>query len=158
MSDRKPITPAGLQHLKDQLKRLREVEEPAIIREVATAREHGDLSENAEYHAAREHHSKIKGDMERLEGAIGAAEVIDPLMLSGDKVAFGASVTLSNVDTGEEVRYRIVGHFEADTAAGSISIESPIARALIGREVGDEVKVQAPGGTRTFEILTLEFR
>src|SRR5262245_33300399 len=149
-----PVTPEGYQRLKEELKRLKDVEEPAIIVEIATAREHGDLSENAEYHAARERHSKIKGDITRLEAAIASAEVIDPMRLSGDKVSFGATVTLSNIDSGEEVRYRIVGPDEADFDAGSISIMSPLARSLIGREVGDEVKVRTPGGTPTFEVLS----
>jgi transcription elongation factor GreA len=153
-----PITPGGLQRLKDELKTLKEVERPTIIKEIAAAREHGDLSENAEYHAAREKQSFIEGRIEVLEDLIARAEVIDPTRLSGDRVAFGATVKLANTETGEEVVYRIVGEVEADLQAGSISITSPIARSLIGREVGDEVKVRTPGGTRTYEVLEVSFK
>ena len=153
-----PMTPGGFQRLKEELKRLREVERPAIIREIATAREHGDLKENAEYHAAREKQSFVEGRIEMLDDAIARAEVIDPSKITGGKVAFGATVNLTNSETGEAVTYRIVGPVEADLAGGSISVTSPLARSLIGREVGDEVKVTTPGGTRTFEVLSVAFK
>ena len=153
-----PMTPGGFQRLKEELKRLREVERPAIIREIATAREHGDLKENAEYHAAREKQSFVEGRIEMLDDAIARAEVIDPSKITGGKVAFGATVNLTNSETGEDVTYRIVGPVEADLAGGSISVTSPLARSLIGREVGDEVKVTTPGGTRTFEVLSVAFK
>jgi transcription elongation factor GreA len=158
MPDTIPMTPDGFQRLKDELKKLKETERPSIIKEIAAAREHGDLSENAEYHAAREKQSFIEGRIDVLEDRIARAEVIDPTKLSGARIAFGATVTLSNEDTGEEVIYRIVGQEEADLQAGSISVTSPLARSLIGREVGDEVKVRTPGGTRTYEILEVIFK
>jgi transcription elongation factor GreA len=157
MSTSLPITPAGLDRLKDELKRLKEVERPTIIKEIAAAREHGDLSENAEYHAAREKQSFVEGRIDTIEDAIARAEVIDPANLSGTKVAFGATVKLSNVTSGDEVVYRIVGPVEADLDGGTISITSPLARSLIGREVGDEVRVRTPGGERTYEILDVAF-
>lgn len=153
-----PMTPEGFQRLKDELKRLKEVERPSIIKEIAAAREHGDLSENAEYHAAREKQSFIEGRIQQLEDLIARAEVIDPSKLSGDRVAFGATVRLANVETGEEKVYRIVGEVEADLQEDCISINSPLARALIGREVGDEVKVRTPGGVRSYEVLDISFR
>lgn len=153
-----PMTPDGFQRLKSELKSLRENDRPMIIREIATAREHGDLSENAEYHAARDKQSFIEGRIEFLDDAMTRAEVIDPTKLSGGKVAFGATVGLSNTETGEEVTYRIVGPVEADLASGSISITSPLARSLIGSEAGDEVKVRTPGGTRAFEVLSVVFK
>ncbi len=153
-----PITPQGFQHLKEEIKRLKEVERPAIIIEIATAREHGDLKENAEYHAAREKQGFIEGRIGEIETAIALAEVIDTSSLVSSKVAFGAKVKLSNTDSGEEVEYRIVGAAEADPKKGSISITSPIARALIGRSVGDEAKVTTPGGGRVFEILEVSYR
>lgn len=152
-----PLTPTGFADLKAELKRLKEVDEPAIIREVATAREHGDLSENAEYHAARERHGFIRGRIELVESYLAQAEVIDPKQLPTDRVAFGATVRLANQDTGEEVVYRLVGPPEADLEKGAISIEAPLARALMGKEVGDEVKFKTPGGTRHFEVLAIEF-
>ena len=141
-----PITPEGAAKLRDELNNLKSVERPAIIQAIAVAREHGDLSENAEYHAAREKQSFIEGRIKQIENNLALAEVIDPAKLAGDKVAFGATVKLSNVDTGEEVTYRILGADEADLAKGSISITSPLARSLLGKEVGDEVKVRMPGG------------
>jgi transcription elongation factor GreA len=153
-----PMTPDGFQRLKDELKRLKEIERPAIIKEIAAAREHGDLSENAEYHAAREKQSFIEGRIEIVDDAIARAEVIDTTKLSGGKVAFGATVVLANSDTGEEVTYRIVGPVEADLAGGSISVTSPLARSIIGREEGDEVKVVTPGGTRLYEVLSVSFK
>jgi transcription elongation factor GreA len=152
-----PITPEGAARLRDELNTLKSVERPAIIQAIATAREHGDLSENAEYHAARERQSFIEGRIKTIEQNLALAEVIDPTKLAGDHVAFGATVKLSNADTGEEVTYRILGADEADLAKGSISITSPMARALIGKQVGDEVKMRMPGGERTYEVLDIVF-
>jgi transcription elongation factor GreA len=153
-----PMTPAGFERLRARLKKLKENDRPAIIREIATAREHGDLSENAEYHAAREQQGHIEREIGDLEKWLSNAEVIDPTKLSSDKVAFGATVRVSNGETGDEVVYTIVGPVEANSDQGTISIESPLARALIGREVGDEVTVRTPGGVRTFEVLHFEFK
>jgi transcription elongation factor GreA len=155
--DKNPITPEGAAKLREELHNLKSVERPAVIQAIATAREHGDLSENAEYHAARERQSFIEGRVKELEDKLARAEVIDPAKLAGDRVAFGAVVKLSNADTGEEVSYRILGADESDLAKGSISITSPLARSLIGKQVGDEVKVRMPGGERTYEVLDIAF-
>jgi transcription elongation factor GreA len=152
-----PITPDGAAKLREELGQLKSVERPAIIQAIAVAREHGDLSENAEYHAAREKQSFIEGRIKEIENKLALAEVIDPSKLAGDKVAFGATVKLSNSETGEEVTYRILGADESDLAKGSISITSPLARSLLGKEVGDEVKVRMPGGERTYEVLDISF-
>ena len=152
-----PITPEGAQRLRDELHQLKSVERPAVIQAIATAREHGDLSENAEYHAARERQSFIEGRIKEIEDKLARAEVIDPSKLAGDKVAFGATVKLSNTETGEEVTYRILGADESDLAKGSISVTSPLARSLIGKQVGDEVKMRMPGGDRTYEVLDIAF-
>ena len=152
-----PITPEGAAKLREELGQLKSVERPAIIQAIAVAREHGDLSENAEYHAAREKQSFIEGRIKEIENKLALAEVIDPSKLAGDKVAFGATVKLSNSETGEEVTYRILGADESDLAKGSISITSPLARSLIGKEVGDEVKMRMPGGERTYEVLEISF-
>jgi transcription elongation factor GreA len=155
--DKVPMTPEGYTRMRDELNQLRSVERPAIIQAIATAREHGDLSENAEYHAARERQSFVEGRVKELENKLARAEVIDPSKLSGDRVAFGATVKLSNTDTGEEVSYRILGADESDLAKGSIGITSPLARSLIGKRVGDEVKMRMPGGERTYEVLDITF-
>jgi transcription elongation factor GreA len=152
-----PITPGGAARLREELIQLKSVERPAIIIAIATAREHGDLSENAEYHAARERQSFIEGRIKEIEDKLARAEVIDPSKLAGDRVAFGATVKLSNVDTGEEATYQILGADESDLAKGSISITSPLARSLIGKQVGDEVKMRMPGGERTYEVLDITF-
>ncbi|HEX8793415.1 MAG TPA: transcription elongation factor GreA [Polyangiaceae bacterium] len=152
-----PITPEGAAKLREELGTLKSVERPAIIQAIAVAREHGDLSENAEYHAAREKQSFIEGRIKEIENKLALAEVIDPSKLAGDKVAFGATVKLSNSETGEEVTYRILGADESDLAKGSISITSPLARSLLGKEVGDEVKMRMPGGERTYEVLDISF-
>src|SRR5208282_5012796 len=155
--EKNPITPQGYGKLRDELNHLRSVERPKVIQMIAVAREHGDLSENAEYHAARDRQSFIEGRVKDLENKLALAEVIDPTKLAGDRVAFGANVKLSNSDTGEEVTYKILGADESDLAKGSISITSPLARSLIGKQVGDEVKVRMPGGERTYEILDITF-
>ncbi len=155
--EKNPISPQGLIRLQHELLNLKSVERPAIIIQVATAREHGDLSENAEYHAAREKHSFIEGRIKELEDKVARAEVIDPSSVSGTHVAFGARVKLTNVDTEEVVSYRILGADETDLANGIIGIASPVARALLGKEAGDEVKIRTPGGERTFEITALAF-
>jgi transcription elongation factor GreA len=152
-----PITPDGAARLRDELHQLKSVERPAVIQAIGTAREHGDLSENAEYHAARERQSFIEGRIKEIEDKLARAEVIDPSKLAGDRVAFGAIVKVANADTGEEMTYRILGADEADLAKGSISVTSPLARSLIGKQVGDEVKVRMPGGDRTYEVLDITF-
>ena len=152
-----PITPEGAAKLREELGQLKSVARPAIIQAIAVAREHGDLSENAEYHAARDRQSFIEGRIKEIENKLALAEVIDPSKLAGDRVAFGATVKLSNSETGEEVTYRILGADESDLAKGSISITSPLARSLLGKEVGDEVKMRMPGGERTFEVLEIVF-
>lgn len=154
--DRIPITRVGQQKLKDELKRLRSVEKPRNIREIEEARAHGDLSENAEYHAAKERQGQLDGEIRRLEDVLARAEVIDVSRLSGDRVVFGATVELAS-ESDTTVVYRIVGEYEADIKQGLLAVTSPIARGLIGREVGDTVKVQAPGGAREFEIVDIRF-
>ena len=153
-----PMTPEGNARLKEELKQLKEVERHKISREIGVAREHGDLSENAEYHAAKERQGWIEGRIKDLEDKLSRAEIIDPAKLHGSKVAFGATVKLSNIETEEESVYRLVGADEADLNLGSISITSPLARSLIGREVGDDVKVRMPAGERHYEILEVEYR
>ena len=152
------MTPDGNVRLREELKTLKEVERPKISREIGVARDHGDLSENAEYHAAKDRQGWIEARIKDLEDKLSRAEVIDPTKLSGSKVAFGATVKLCNVETEEEIVYRLVGADEANLDHGSISITSPLARALIGREVGDEVKVRMPAGPRLYEILEVEYR
>jgi transcription elongation factor GreA len=153
-----PMTPEGNVRLREELKQLKEVERHKISREIGVAREHGDLSENAEYHAAKERQGWIEARIKDLEDKLSRAEIIDPTKLHGSKVAFGARVKLSNIETEEESVYRLVGADEADLNQGSISITSPLARSLIGREVGDEVKVRMPAGERHYEILEVEYR
>jgi len=157
MSDRVPMTKSGLIRLKNELKRLKTVERPRIVKEIAEARAHGDLSENAEYHAAKEKQSHVEGRLQQVEHWIASAEVIDVTRHAGDRVIFGATVTLNDSDSGDEVRYRIVGELEADLKQGKISVTSPIARALIGRSEGDTVTVQTPGRAREYEIQLIEF-
>ncbi|GBQ20655.1 transcription elongation factor GreA [Acetobacter estunensis NRIC 0472] len=150
-----PMTAAGLQRLEEELRRLKSDERPAVIRAIAEAREHGDLSENAEYHAARERQSFIEGRLQELEEIISTAEVIDPSTLSGDQVKFGARVKLIDEETEKESSYQIVGMHEADIKQGLLSISSPLAKALIGKSLGDSVSVPAPGGDRTYEIVSV---
>jgi transcription elongation factor GreA len=149
------MTRTGFERLRDELDRLKRVERPAITRAIAEARAHGDLSENAEYHAAREKQSFIEGRINDLEGKIGHAEVIDP-PTTGDRVTFGSTVRLED-ESGKDVRYWIVGSDEAAPARGRISVLAPLARTLIGKRVGDTVKAQLPGGAKTFEILDVNF-
>lgn len=152
-----PMTGEGYTALNEELKNLKTVERPAIIAAIAEAREHGDLSENAEYHAAKEKQSFIEGRVAELEDKLARADVIDTSKLDGDRVKFGATVTVLDEETEVESRYKIVGEDEADVADGKISITSPIARALIGKELEDVVEVAAPGGAKSFEILKVEF-
>jgi len=152
------MTVEGFENMKKELRRLKEVERPRNVRDIEIARSHGDLSENAEYHAAKERQAMLDAQMKSLEAKIGRAEVIDPSTLSGDRVVFGATVRLENLDSDEEVVYQIVGDDEAEPNEGRISLSSPVARALIGRETGDEVQVRAPGGMRSYEIMNVEFK
>ncbi|SOB89824.1 transcription elongation factor GreA [Stappia indica] len=151
------MTGAGYAMLEKELKQRTSEERPRIIQAIAEARAHGDLSENAEYHAAKEQQSLNEGRISELEDKLGRAEVIDVSKLSGDTVKFGATVTLIDEDTEEEKKYMIVGDVEADVKLGRISISSPIARALIGKAVGDSVEVSAPGGARAYEIINVAF-
>ena len=154
---RKPLTSKGAERLREELKRLKGVERPRIIQAIAEARAHGDLSENAEYHAAREQQAFCEGRVKQLEHDLSHCQIIDVSHLpKTDKVTFGATVSLES-DAGEEVIFQIVGEPEADVALGMISITSPIARALVGKMEGDEVDVAVPGGTRTFEIVSVRY-
>ncbi len=150
------MTRGGFAGLDEELKHLKSVERPAIIRAISEAREHGDLSENAEYHSAREKQSFIEGRIKELEAILSLAEVIDPTKLSGS-VKFGATVTLVDVGNDEEKTYQIVGEVEANIEKGLLNMRSPLARALIGKEEGDSVEVRTPGGTRSYEILSIRF-
>ncbi len=154
--DKIPMTPSGYAAIEAELKNLKTVERPAIIQAIAEAREHGDLSENAEYHSAREKHSFIEGRVKELEGVISFADVINPAKLSGT-IKFGAKVTLVDEDTDEEKTWQIVGEYEADVERGMLNIKSPIGRALIGKEEGDSVEVRTPGGQRAYEVLKIVY-
>lgn len=156
-TDKVPMTPAGAVKLREELARLKE-ERPRISRDIGTAREHGDLKENAEYHAAKERQGLVEARIKDIEDKLARAEIIDPTKLSGDRVRFGATVTLTNLDTDEEQAFQIVGADEADINAGTISVSAPLARAIIGKSTGDEVVVNLPGGTRRYEIGGIEFR
>jgi transcription elongation factor GreA len=155
--DQIPMTKAGAEAIKRELKRLRTVERPKNVQEISTARDHGDLRENAEYHAAKEKQSHIEGRIQMLEDRLARAEIIDVSRLSGDRVVFGATVRLEDTESGQKAQYVIVGETEADLKKGRISITSPIARGLIGREVGDTVKIRTPGGEREYEVLEVLF-
>ena len=152
-----PMTGEGFSRLSGELKQLKSVERPAVIQAIAEAREHGDLSENAEYHAARERQSFIEGRLAELEDILSRAEVIDPSMLSGDVVRFGATVMLADEDTDEESTYQIVGSHEGDISQGKLSLTSPLARALIGKTIGDTVEVSTPGGGKSYEIVKVDY-
>jgi transcription elongation factor GreA len=153
-----PMTLAGHKALEDELKLLKTVERPAVIAAISEAREHGDLSENAEYHAAKDRQGFIEGRVAELEDKLSRAQVIDVSTLSGDAIKFGATVTVLDEDTHEKATYQIVGEDESDVRSGKISVSSPIARALIGKEEGDVVEVQAPGGVKSWEILKVEWK
>ncbi|BCN39172.1 transcription elongation factor GreA [Alicycliphilus denitrificans] len=153
-----PITKRGAEQLKQELHRLKTVERPAVINAIAEARAQGDLSENAEYEAAKDRQGFIEGRILEIEGKLSAAQVIDPSALdAGGRVVFGATVELADEDSGEAVRYQIVGEDEADLKHGLINVSSPIARALIGKEEGDTAEVQAPGGVRRYEVVSVSY-
>jgi transcription elongation factor GreA len=154
---RVPMTQKGYQTLMEELKRLKSVERPKVVREIEEARDHGDLSENAEFHAAKERQSLLDVQIREIEDKMARAQVIEISKLSGEKVVFGATVSLVD-ENGDKVVYQIVGDHEAEPKNGKISISSPIARALIGKSEGDEVEVRTPAGARTFEILSVEFK
>ena len=153
--DKIPFTHPGLEVLKVELQKLKSEDRPAVIKAIAEAREHGDLSENAEYHAARDRQSFIEGRVAELEDVISRAEVIDPSKLSGETVTFGTSVEVADEETDQESRYSIVGPYEADISRGLISTSSPIAKALIGKRVGDSVEVRTPGGIKSYEVISV---
>jgi transcription elongation factor GreA len=151
------MTKNGYEILKEQLRKMKTVDRQEIIREISTAAAHGDLSENAEYDAAKEKQSFIEGRIKEIEQRLAGAQVIDPAMISSDKIAFGATVVLEDEDRGGEVTYQIVGLDEADVDKGKISVSSPIARALIGRSVDDLIEVKTPGGVRSYTVLHIRF-
>jgi transcription elongation factor GreA len=151
------MTPRGQKKLRDELKRLREVERPKNVQDIEIARAHGDLKENAEYAAAKERQSFIEGRLREIEGTIALSEVIDPGKLSGSRVVFGATVRLTDTDSGEEVVYNIVGDHEGDIKEGRIAISAPLARALIGREQGDTVTLRTAKGSREYQIQEIKF-
>jgi len=153
-----PMTADGYGRLEEELKQLKTIERPAIIRAIAEAREHGDLSENAEYHAARERQSFIEGRVLELEDKISRAEVIDVSKLSGKVIKFGATVTLIDEDTDEKSAYQIVGEDEADIKSKRLAITAPLARALVGKKVGDQVEVTTPGGSKSYEVAKVQFK
>lgn len=153
-----PMTARGAARLREELEELKSVKRPAVIQAIAEARAHGDLKENAEYHAAREQQGFIEGRIKQLEGELSHAQIIDVTKLgAGDKIVFGATVDLADIETGNEVTYQIVGDLEADIKLKLIAISSPIARALIGKHEGDEVTLEAPGGTHEFEIVAVRY-
>ncbi len=152
------MTVRGAEKLREELKRLKSVERPRIVEAISVAREHGDLSENAEYHAAKEQQSFNEGRITEIEAHLAVAEVIDPAKIQSSKVVFGATVTVTDLETQEESTYQIVGVDEADLDRGMISVTSPMARGMIGKEEGDRVQVNAPGGVRRFEIVEIHYR
>ena len=155
---RQPLTKKGVERLREELAKLKKVDRPKVIAAIAEARAHGDLKENAEYHSARDQQSFIEGRIQHLEYSISHGQIIDVARLNpGEKVVFGATVTLSDEDTGDEITYQIVGDVEADIKLNLIAVSSPIARAIIGREVGDVVTVRAPAGDREYEIIDVEY-
>ncbi|MBB5752835.1 transcription elongation factor GreA [Prosthecomicrobium pneumaticum] len=157
MVEKIPMTASGHQALEEELKRLTSIERPRIINAISEARAHGDLSENAEYHAAKEQQSLNEGRIAELEDKLGRAEIIDVSKLSGSKIKFGATVKLIDEDSEQEKTYQIVGDMEADVKSGRISISSPIARALIGKDIGDTVEVVAPGGAHSYEVVDVRY-
>jgi transcription elongation factor GreA len=158
MMQKIPMTAGGYQRLEAELKNLKSVERPSVIRAISEAREHGDLSENAEYHAAKERQGWIESRILELEDKLRRAEVIDVSKLSGDKVKFGATVVLADEDTDEESTYQIVGADEADIKAGLLSITAPLARALVGKSAGENIEVTTPGGAKAYEIVSVAFK
>jgi transcription elongation factor GreA len=157
MADRIPMTPRGVKKLREELKRLREVERPKNVLDIEVARAHGDLKENAEYHAAKERQSFIEGRSRDIESILAQSEVIDPTKLSGDRVVFGATVRLADTDSGDETSYSIVGDYEGDIKEGRLAISAPLARALIGREKGDTVTLRTGKGSREYQIVDVQF-
>jgi transcription elongation factor GreA len=151
------MTPKGATKVREELARLK-AERPKISRDIGTARDHGDISENAEYHAAKERQGMVEAQIKDLEDKLSRCEVIDPARLSGTRIRFGATVSLSNVDTDEKVTYQIVGADEANIDEGTISVSAPLARALIGKEAGDEVTINLPAGKRTYEVIEVLFQ
>ena len=158
LMEKVPMTGEGYKALDEELKRLKSVERPNVIAAISEARSHGDLSENAEYHAAKERQGWIEGRIAEIEDKISRAQVIDVSKLSGSQVKFGATVSVVDEDTEEEASYQIVGEHEADVKGGKISVSSPLSRAMIGKEVGDVVEVNTPGGVKAYEILKVEWR
>ena len=157
MEDRVPMTPEGYERLKEELQKMKSVDRLENVKDIEEALDHGDLSENAEYHAAKEKQAHIAGKIAQLEDRIAGAQVIDNTDQPGDKVRFGATVVLEDIDSGDEVTYQIVGEHEADAKEGRISVTSPVARALMNREPGDEVNVRVPKGSREFEVLEIRY-
>jgi len=160
MSSRPPMTTAGAERLKEELKDLKSVQRPKVVQAIATAREHGDLKENAEYHAAREQQSFMEGRIQELEATLSNAEIIDVKAVGanvGSRIVFGATVELFDIGDDKQVTYQIVGDLEADIKEGRIAVSSPIARALIGKNEGDEIDVNAPGGLREYEIVSVKY-
>jgi len=157
MIEKVPMTPAGFASMKEELKRLTSVERPQITKEIEIARAHGDLSENAEYHAAREKQGMVEAKIRDIQNKLGRAEVIDVTKMRGDRVVFGSTVTLLDLDTDDELTYRIVGDDESDINKNLLSIQAPIARGLIGKREGEEVAIKTPGGSRELEILSVEY-
>jgi transcription elongation factor GreA len=159
MTDQKiPMTPAGFARLRAELKQIKEVDRPENVRDIETALGHGDLRENAEYHAAKERQAQLDARMRYLESRIGMAQVIDPETVKESKVTFGATVTMLDVDNNTKVVYRIVGEDESDATAGKISLGAPIARAMLGKRVGEEVLVKLPKGDREYEVVAIEYK
>jgi transcription elongation factor GreA len=157
MAERVPMTPKGAAKVREELARLK-AERPKISRDIGTARDHGDISENAEYHAAKERQGMVEAQIKDLEDKLSRCEVIDPTRLSGTRIRFGATVSLANLETDEKVTYQIVGADEANIDEGTISVSAPLARALIGKEAGDEVTVNLPAGKRTYEVVEVLFQ
>lgn len=155
--ERVPMTPGGYKQLKEELDRLLKTERPQNIKDIATARAHGDLSENAEYHAARERQSFLEGRIQELQDKLARAQVIDPAKLKQNTVAFGATVSVFDVDTEQEKQFTLVGADEANAKNGKISVTSPVGRALLGKQVGDEVHIKVPAKTITYEVLNISF-
>ena len=158
MADKFPMTPQCLERLKEEFKKLKEIDRPANSKAIEIARAHGDLSENADYSAAKEEQGMIEARIRELDIKIALAEVIDPLTLGGDRVVFGATVTIEDTDNGENNTYAIVGEDESDIKKGLLAVTAPVARALIGREIGDTVQVRTPKGMREFEIADIQFK